>query len=413
MLSSTSVALSKPLSSWQKGARRAILRGLSRLEYGQLTLVERFSESDPAEQMTFGAGDGIRAEIVVSNPNFYWRILRGGSIGGAESYIENEWDSSDLTAVIELVAANQSWLDRIEAQTGLVKRLATKIGHWLNRNTVKQAKQNILAHYDLGNDLYQTFLDKEMLYSSGCYDSPTDTLEQAQINKMERLCQQLQLSSSDHVVEIGTGWGGMAIYMARHYGCKVTTTTISDAQYDYACQRVTEQGLGHLITVLKEDYRRLTGQFDKLVSIEMIEAVGQRYLPSYLRHCQALLKPGGIMALQAITIADQRVDYYAHNVDFIQKYIFPGGFLPSVTYLAQSLTKQTDFVIRQLHDFGLDYAATLKAWRARFEHALPQITALGYPPEFIRLWRFYFCYCEGGFMARSISVVHLTMTRPV
>ena len=413
MLSSTSVALSKPLSSWQKGARRAILRGLSRLKYGQLTLVERFSESDPAEQMTFGAGDGIRAEIVVSNPNFYWRILRGGSIGGAESYIENEWDSSDLTAVIELVAANQSWLDRIEAQTGLVKRLATKIGHWLNRNTVKQAKQNILAHYDLGNDLYQTFLDKEMLYSSGCYDSPTDTLEQAQINKMERLCQQLQLSSSDHVVEIGTGWGGMAIYMARHYGCKVTTTTISDAQYDYACQRVTEQGLGHLITVLKEDYRRLTGQFDKLVSIEMIEAVGQRYLPSYLRHCQALLKPGGIMALQAITIADQRVDYYAHNVDFIQKYIFPGGFLPSVTYLAQSLTKQTDFVIRQLHDFGLDYAATLKAWRARFEHALPQITALGYPPEFIRLWRFYFCYCEGGFMARSISVVHLTMTRPV
>lgn len=413
MLSSTSVALSKPLSSWQKGARRAILRGLSRLKYGQLTLVERFSESDPAEQMTFGAGDGIRAEIVVSNPNFYWRILRGGSIGGAESYIENEWDSSDLTAVIELVAANQSWLDRIEAQTGLVKRLATKIGHWLNRNTVKQAKQNILAHYDLGNDLYQTFLDKEMLYSSGCYDSPTDTLEQAQINKMERLCQQLQLSSSDHVVEIGTGWGGMAIYMARHYGCKVTTTTISDAQYDYACQRVTEQGLGHLITVLKEDYRRLTGQFDKLVSIEMIEAVGQRYLPSYLRHCQALLKPGGIMALQAITIADQRVDYYAHNVDFIQKYIFPGGFLPSVTYLAQSLTKQTDFVIRQLHDFGLDYAATLKAWRSRFEHALPQITALGYPPEFIRLWRFYFCYCEGGFMARSISVVHLTMTRPV
>lgn len=413
MLSSTSVALSKPLSSWQKGARRAILRGLSRLEYGQLTLVERFSESDPAEQMTFGAGDGIRAEIVVSNPNFYWRILRGGSIGGAESYIENEWDSSDLTAVIELVAANQSWLDRIEAQTGLVKRVATKIGHWLNRNTVKQAKQNILAHYDLGNDLYQTFLDKEMLYSSGCYDSPTDTLEQAQINKMERLCQQLQLRSSDHVVEIGTGWGGMAIYMARHYGCKVTTTTISDAQYDYACQRVTEQGLGHLITVLKEDYRRLTGQFDKLVSIEMIEAVGQRYLPNYLRQCQALLKPGGIMALQAITIADQRVDYYAHNVDFIQKYIFPGGFLPSVTYLAQSLTKQTDFVIRQLHDFGLDYAATLKAWRARFEHALPQITALGYPPEFIRLWRFYFCYCEGGFMARSISVVHLTMTRPV
>lgn len=412
MLSSTSVALSKPLSSWQKGARRAILRGLSRLEYGQLTLVERFSESDPAEQMTFGSRDGICAEIVVSSPNFYWRILRGGSIGGAESYIENEWDSADLTAVIQLVAANQSWLDRIEAQTGLVKRIATKIGHWLNRNTVKQAKQNILAHYDLGNDLYQTFLDKEMLYSSGCYNSPTDTLEQAQINKMERLCQQLQLRSSDHVVEIGTGWGGMAIYMARHYGCKVTTTTISDAQYDYACQSVTEQGLGHLITVLKEDYRRLTGQFDKLVSIEMIEAVGQRYLPNYLRHCQALLKPGGIMALQAITIADQRVDYYAHNVDFIQKYIFPGGFLPSVTYLAQSLTKQTDFVIRQLHDFGLDYATTLKAWRARFEHALPQITALGYPPEFIRLWRFYFCYCEGGFMARSISVVHLTMTRP-
>lgn len=412
MLTSSSVVLTTPLTSWQKGARRAILRGLSGLAYGQLTLIERFSESEPEVEVTFGEQGGIDAQIVVSNPDFYWRILRGGSIGGAESYIENEWDSPDLTAVIKLVAANQRWLDKLEAQTGLVKRVASKVGHWLNRNTVKQAKQNILAHYDLGNDLYQTFLDEQMLYSSACYEDPSDSLEQAQINKMERLCQQLQLQQSDHVIEIGTGWGGMAIYMARHYGCTVTTTTISDAQYEYACQRVAEQGLAHLITVLKQDYRCLKGQFDKLVSIEMIEAVGQGYLPNYLRCCQALLKPGGIMALQAITIEDQRVDYYAHNVDFIQKYIFPGGFLPSVTYLAQQLTKQTDFVIRQLHDFGLDYATTLREWRSRFEHALPQINALGYPPEFIRLWRFYFCYCEGGFLARSISVVHLTLTRP-
>ncbi|WP_342608482.1 cyclopropane-fatty-acyl-phospholipid synthase family protein [Vibrio tritonius] len=411
MLSTSSVAVIRPLNNWQKGARRTILRGLSRLKHGQITLIERFCESEPAVEMTFGESKGMTAQIVVSSPDFYCRILRGGSIGGAESYIDNEWDSPDLTAVIELVAANQSWLDKLEAQTGFVNRFVSKLGHWLNRNTVKQAKQNILAHYDLGNDLYQTFLDKEMLYSSACYETAADSLEQAQINKMERLCQQLQLQQDDHVVEIGTGWGGMAIYMARQYGCNVTTTTISDAQYDYACQRVAEQGLGHQITVLKQDYRCLEGQFDKLVSIEMIEAVGQRYLPDYLRCCQSLLKPGGIMALQAITIADQRVDYYAHNVDFIQKYIFPGGFLPSVTYLAHTLTKQTDFVIRQLHDFGLDYAATLKEWRARFEHALPQISTLGYPPEFIRLWRFYFCYCEGGFRARSISVVHLTLTR--
>ncbi|EOW9553454.1 class I SAM-dependent methyltransferase, partial [Vibrio fluvialis] len=317
----------------------------------------------------------------------------------------------NLTAVTELMARNLSALDQLEAQSSFVTRAMNKVGHWLKRNSIVRAKQNIEAHYDLGNDLYQTFLDERMLYSSALYLSTSDSLEQAQIQKMDRLCQQLQLTANDHVIEIGTGWGAMAIYMAQHYGCKVTTTTISEEQFAYAEAEITRLGLEAQITLLKQDYRLLEGQFDKLVSIEMIEAVGKAYLPSYIEKCQSLLKPGGLMAIQAITIADQRYDYYSNNVDFIQKYIFPGGFLPSITVLTQMATRHTDFIVRDVFDIGMDYAKTLADWRLRFEAALNTVQALGYDERFVRMWRFYLCYCEGGFNARTISTIHMTLQR--
>ncbi|MBF9000803.1 SAM-dependent methyltransferase [Vibrio nitrifigilis] len=412
MLSSSSMPLPKKETLMQKGARSLLLKGLARLNVGSLSIVEYFASGEP-QTVLFGAGQTeLQAEIHVHDIEFYRRVLRGGSIGGAEAYIEGLWDSPNLTAVVELVAKNLTMLDSVEQQSGKIKQWLTKLGHWLKHNSVKQAKRNIMDHYDLGNDLYETFLDHHMLYSSALYLHEEESLTQAQVNKMQRLCAQLDLKPDDQVLEIGTGWGAMAIYMAQEYGCQVTTTTISEEQYLYAKEKINQAGLNDRITLLKQDYRLLDGKFDKLVSIEMIEAVGKRYLAGYLRQCQERLKPGGKMAIQAITIADQRYDYYSSNVDFIQKYIFPGGFLPSITALTCCATHHTDFVVRDLYDFGLDYGKTLHAWRERFEQQLDTIRSLGYDEKFIRLWRYYFCYCEGGFRARTISVIHMTLERP-
>ena len=322
------------------------------------------------------------------------------------------WESSDLTSLMKLMAQNLATLDSIEKKSSVFSKLAYQVGHWLNRNTLVNSAKNIQAHYDLSNELYDTFLDQRMLYSSGIYRTDQDTLEQAQINKMERLCQQLNLSENDSVIEIGTGWGAMAIYMVEQYGCHVTTTTISQQQYLYAKQEIEKRGLEGKITLLQKDYRLLEGEFDKLVSIEMIEAVGKQYLNSYLEKCQSLLKSGGLMAIQAITIADQRYADYSNSVDFIQKYIFPGGFLPSITALTQATTKHTDLVLRDLFDIGQDYARTLRDWYTRFNYAEKRVRQLGFDERFIRMWNYYFCYCEGGFRARSISTVHMTFQRP-
>lgn len=413
MLDTSTMGINQKLTIWQKGTRATILKALSIMHYGQLSLRELYHQENASAVLEFGQGNlgQPHVSIDIHHPDFYVRLLKGGSIGGAEAYIDKLWDTADLTTLVEIMAKNQAMLDTIEAKSGWLTRQVTKMGHWLKRNTIDQAKSNILAHYDLGNALYETFLDTEMLYSSAVYVNEDDTLEQAQRHKMERLCQQLALTPDDHVLEIGTGWGGMAIYMASHYGCRVTTTTISDEQYHYAQSRIEAEGLTDRITLLKKDYRLLEGQYDKLVSIEMIEAVGKQYLSSYITQCQQRLKPNGIMAIQAITIADQRYEYYGRNVDFIQKYIFPGGFLPSVTALATAATHNTDLVIRDVFDFGYDYGKTLREWRKRFETELPRVTQLGYDERFIRLWRFYFCYCEGGFKARSISVIHMTLTR--
>jgi cyclopropane-fatty-acyl-phospholipid synthase len=401
------------LTTGQKTARSIALTCLYKINKGSLTVVESFSEHERTERHMFGRPkDGEpKALIEVKNPAFYARLLTGGSIAAGEAYMDGWWDSPDLTTLMELMALNLTALDSIENRTSFLSKLTYKLGHWMNRNTVANSEKNIQAHYDLSNELYQTFLDTNMLYSSAIFSSSNDSLEQAQINKMERLCQQLKLTEHDSVIEIGTGWGAMAIYMAEKYGCQVTTTTISEQQYQYAKEQIELKGLQTKITLLKQDYRNLTGQFDKLVSIEMIEAVGKEFLNSYIQKCQSLLKPQGLMAIQAITIADQRYDYYSNNVDFIQKYIFPGGFLPSITALTHAATNQSDLVLRDLHDIGLDYAQTLNAWYQKFNAAENRVRELGFDDTFIRMWNYYFCYCEGGFKAKSISTVHMTFQR--
>ncbi|WP_282064183.1 SAM-dependent methyltransferase [Vibrio rotiferianus] len=418
MLNTTSMAMPRELTTTQKAARGVLFQCLQKMEIGCLTVIESFKTETTERSERFSTpngeynGEPVVATIEVKHPGFYSRILQGGSIAAGEAYMDGWWDSPDLTALMKLMALNMRALDKLEEQGSWLTRLLYKFSHWTNRNSQENSRKNIHAHYDLGNNLYEAFLDTNMLYSSALYNEVGDSLEQAQINKMDRLCQQLELKASDHVIEIGTGWGAMAIYMAEQYGCQVTTTTISEEQHAYAEQKINERGLEGKITLLKEDYRNLTGTYDKLVSIEMIEAVGKQFLPSYIKKCESLLKSGGLMAIQAITIADQRYDYYSNNVDYIQKYIFPGGFLPSVTSLTQATTKYSDLVTRDLFDIGLDYAKTLNVWHRRFNQAESEVRSFGYDDRFVRMWRYYLSYCEGGFLARTISAVHMTFQRP-
>ena len=418
MLNTTSMAMPRELTTTQKAARGVLFQCLQKMEIGCLTVIESFKTETTERSERFSTpngeynGEPVAATIEVKHPGFYSRILQGGSIAAGEAYMDGWWDSPDLTALMKLMALNMRALDKLEEQGSWLTKLLYKFSHWSNRNSQENSRKNIHAHYDLGNNLYEAFLDTNMLYSSALYNEADDSLEQAQINKMDRLCQQLELKASDHVIEIGTGWGAMAIYMAEQYGCQVTTTTISEEQHAYAEQKIKERGLENRITLLKEDYRNLTGTYDKLVSIEMIEAVGKQFLPSYIKVCESLLKSGGLMAIQAITIADQRYDYYSNNVDFIQKYIFPGGFLPSVTSLTYATTKYSDLVTRDLFDIGLDYAKTLNEWHLRFNRAESEVRSFGYDDRFVRMWRYYLSYCEGGFLARTISAVHMTFQRP-
>lgn len=418
MLNTTSMAMPRELTTTQKAARGVLFQCLQKMEIGCLTVIESFKTETTERSERFSTpngdynGEPVVATIEVKHPGFYSRLLQGGSIAAGEAYMDGWWDSPDLTALMKLMALNLRALDKLEEQGSWLTKLLYKFSHWSNRNSEENSRKNIHAHYDLGNNLYEAFLDTNMLYSSALYNHADDSLEQAQINKMDRLCQQLELKPTDHVVEIGTGWGAMAIYMAEQYGCQVTTTTISEEQHAYAEHKIKERGLENRITLLKEDYRNLTGTYDKLVSIEMIEAVGKQFLPSYIKVCESLLKSGGLMAIQAITIADQRYDYYSNNVDFIQKYIFPGGFLPSVTSLTQATTKYSDLVTRDLFDIGLDYAKTLNEWHLRFNRAESEVRSFGYDDRFVRMWRYYLSYCEGGFLARTISAVHMTFQRP-
>ncbi|AZQ82971.1 class I SAM-dependent methyltransferase [Colwellia sp. Arc7-635] len=392
-------------ANWlDKRCRGLVFSVLAKLEYGKIELVdngERFLFPE------FVENNSLLGRINIHDASVYRDFVKGGSIGAAEAYIAGKWSSPDLTIVIRIFARAQQQTDALEQQKPWLTKLKYALLHSRNHNSQAGSKKNILAHYDLGNELYSRFLDPEMMYSSAIYPDQQASLAQAQLHKMSTICESLDLSADDHLLEIGTGWGGLAIYAAQQYGCKVTTTTISDAQHAYAKNRIEQLGLTDKITLLKKDYRELTGEYDKLVSIEMIEAVGFEYLPSFFKQCNARLKSGGKLLIQSITIADQRFEYYKRNVDFIQRYIFPGGFLPSVTVLTKHLTEYTDLITESVSDIGLDYAKTLAHWREAFLTSWPELTPLGYDEKFKRLWLYYFAYCEGAFLERSTSTVHL------
>ncbi|MDM3869965.1 cyclopropane-fatty-acyl-phospholipid synthase family protein [Porticoccus sp. W117] len=355
-------------------------------------------------------GDGqadLQVQMHVNDSAFFQSVATGGSVGAAESYMAGEWHCSDLTALVCILVRNQDLLDGMEGGVATVAGWLLKAVHQLHKNNRSGSRRNIAAHYDIGNDLFELFLDKEwMMYSSALYHTGDESLAQAQELKLARLCDKLDLKPSDHLLEIGTGWGGAAIFAAQNYGCRVTTTTISEEQYKLAVERIAGAGLSDKITVLLEDYRDLDGQYDKLLSIEMVEAVGHQFLDGYFKQCQHLLKPDGLAAIQAITIEDHRYKQALNSVDFIKRYIFPGSFIPCVSVLTSSAAK-AGLRLTNLEDIGPSYALTLQEWRERFMDQLDQVRELGYSEAFIRMWEFYLCYCEGGFRERSINDVHL------
>jgi cyclopropane-fatty-acyl-phospholipid synthase len=348
----------------------------------------------------------------MQNPNFYADMAFGGSVGAAEAYMRGDWTASDLTALVRLLLNNRAVVDSMDSGMGRLAQPFLKALHWANRNTQAGARRNIAAHYDLGNDLFRLFLSADMMYSSAIYAHDAMSLEEASFNKLDRICRKLQLCPDDHVVEIGTGWGGFALHAAQHYGCRVTTTTISRQQHALAEERIRAAGLEDRITLLFEDYRDLEGQFDKLVSIEMIEAIGYRQYPSYFDKVGRLLKPEGMALIQAITIQDQQYEKALRSVDFIQRYIFPGCNIPSVTALTAAMTGASDLRLYHLEDIGPHYARTLRAWRERFFARLDSVRAQGYSEEFIRMWEFYLCYCEGGFAEQALGDAQLLLVKP-
>ncbi|MEM1110740.1 MAG: cyclopropane-fatty-acyl-phospholipid synthase family protein [Pseudomonadota bacterium] len=391
-------------------AKNLFLKVLSRLRTGSLII------RDGQEVITLGSDEPgpeePRAEIIVNDQRAWSRILLGGTLASGESYIRGEWSSPDLPEVIRLFSANLQTMASMQRKRAWYVTLSMKLMHYANRNTREGSKRNISAHYDLGNDFFKLFLDDTMMYSSALFSGHNWSLEEAAVAKLDEICQQLELKESDHLVEIGTGWGGMAIYAARHYGCRVTTTTISQEQYEYARAKVAELGLTDRITVLCKDYRALEGQFDKLVSIEMIEAVGHEFYSEYFQRCSQLLKPDGKMVIQAITMADQRYEQARDSVDFIKHFIFPGGCLPSLEVIAQNLSRHTDMQMVHLRDITEDYADTLASWRERFFAQLEAVKAQGFDEQFVRMWDFYLSYCEGGFRERIISTVQLSFAKP-
>lgn len=399
---------SRHLGRLDRLLRAGLIARLSGLTQGSLAI----EEADGV--LHFGTpAPGLEAQVRLHDPaGFYRSVALAGSIGAAESYMRGEWSSPGLTRLIQLLLRNRALLDGMETGLARASTPLVRLYHRLRLNTPAGARANIAAHYDLGNAFFALFLDEDLMYSSAVFEREDMTLEEASRAKLTRICHRLGLGPEHHVLEIGTGWGGFALHAARVHGCRVTTTTLSAEQHRLATERVHAAGLQDRVRVLLEDYRSLRGQYDRVVSIEMIEAVGHRFYPTFFRACCERLRPDGIMLLQAITIEEHRYSRALREVDFIQRYIFPGSCIPSIHALMAAVARASDLRLVHLEDIGLHYAETMRHWRERFLSRLAAVRDLGYPESFIRMWEFYLCYCEGGFRERAISDVQMLFARP-
>ncbi len=395
-----------------------LLSRFSKLKHGSVNLYQggqRFQLGDVE------TNSDLSADILVSDSAFYRRIMMGGTIGSAETYMDGQWSCSDLTSLIRIMIRNIDQVSTLNKAVSRIRTMAWRLKHSARKNSVNGSKRNIVEHYDLGNDFYKLFLDPTMNYSSGIFDqriaaerfsAAEDAMHAASLTKMDRICQKLNLQPGHEVLEIGTGWGAMAVHMASQYGCNVTTTTISEEQYRLACQRVEDAGMQHQITVLKQDYRTLTGQYDKLVSIEMVEAVGHKFMSGFFAKCSSLLRDDGEMCLQAITMSPQNWKEYLRNVDFIRAYVFPGGCLPTVGSMHSAVAEATDMRMLHTEDMTPHYATTLNHWKRKFLARLDEVRALGFDERLIRLWNFYLSYCEAGFEERRVHCVQTMFGKP-
>ena len=387
-------------------ARRVLFAHLRKIERGLITITEG------CERHVFGSEGGLAATITVHDHAFYTDIAFGGSIGAGEAYISGSWSADDLVTLVRIIVLNRRVLMDIEGGLAAFAQPLHWLMHALRKNTQAGSRKNISAHYDLGNDFYSLWLDQTMTYSCNIFERQDATLEDAAAAKYDRICRKLRLGPRDHVIEIGTGWGGFAAHAVKNYGCRVTTTTISRQQHDWAKDLFSREGIGDRVELLFEDYRNLTGKYDKLVSIEMIEAVGHHFLDVFFKTCSDRLKDDGMMALQAIIINEQAYRAQITSVDFIRRYIFPGGFIPSINAISRSLAKVTDMQVFHLEDLTPHYARTLRVWRERFSMELDTVRKLGYPEAFIRMWEYYLCYCEGAFQERYINNVQMVLAKP-
>ena len=388
--------------------RSAALKRLSQIQEESLTI------EDALGTVQFGKNNAsIQATVQVHDLNTYREIAFRGALGGAEAYMDGHWSTDNLTAVIRILARNRDIFHQVNQTWAPFVNLGLALFRSLRRNTRAGSRKNISAHYDLGNDFFELFLDPTLTYSSGVFEKSDTTMEEASLAKYDRLARKIELSSEDHVLEIGTGWGGFAIFAARKYGCRVTTATISQEQHRLATQRVAEAGLADQVEVVSCDYRDLEGQYDKLVSIEMIEAVGSKHLGEFFRVCSDRLRPHGRMALQAITTPDQGYEDHVRTTDFIQRYIFPGGELVSTGAVQRAIGTQTDMRTTHLEDLTRHYAHTLRQWRTRFDENREAIQNLGLNDRFLRMWEYYLCYCEGGFEEDQIGLLQMVFEKPL
>ncbi|HKK71424.1 MAG TPA: cyclopropane-fatty-acyl-phospholipid synthase family protein [Candidatus Krumholzibacteria bacterium] len=391
-------------------ARHLFFRVLRGMRHGRLEIVE------DDERHAFGPdpeGSELHVEVRIHDPSFYPSMLLEGTVGVGRAFIEEHWTCDDLGGLIRLFVRNGATLNTWRSSWAWLTRPLQRAWLWARRNTMEGSRRNIHEHYDLGNDFFATFLDPTMMYSAAFYPSAESTLEEASVAKLHRICRKLDLNPDDRVLEIGTGWGGFAILAARDYGCHVTTITISEEQYAWVVRRVHDEGLEGRVDVRLCDYREIDGHYDKLVSIEMIEAVGADHLDTFARVCGERLKPDGRMLLQAIVIDDRVYDAAVRSVDYIKKFVFPGSFIPSLQVIQDAMKRRTDLRLLHVEDFGDHYARTLSDWHDRFEDAADRIRALGFDDAFLRRWRFYFKYCEGGFAERRIGVQQIVAGKPL